>query len=103
LEKIHATGRTITQITKYCVLVVLLRSVIIFCPLTVGAGHNTQHGTSQNTAKLDRETEELHHKHVNMDVSRAIQQARQAKGFTQKELATVSTSYLLTELRLLPP
>ncbi|KAK2174266.1 hypothetical protein NP493_815g02014 [Ridgeia piscesae] len=52
------------------------------------AGQNKQHLTSKNTAKLDRETEELHHDTISMDVARLIQQARQAKGFTQKELAT---------------
>ncbi|KAL4219538.1 Endothelial differentiation-related factor 1 [Mactra antiquata] len=51
-------------------------------------GQNKQHSTSKNTAKLDRETEELHHQTVGLEVSKLIQQARQAKGFTQKELAT---------------
>ena len=55
-----------------------------------GAGGNTQHQTSKNTAALDRETEELHHERVSMNLQRAMQQARQAKGMTQKELATVS-------------
>ena len=54
------------------------------------AGHNKQHGTSKNTAKLDRETEELHHETVGLDVGRYIQQGRQAKNWTQKDLATVS-------------
>jgi len=58
--------------------------------LSVAAGQNKQHLTSKNTAKLDRETEELHHDTISIDVARLIQQARQAKGFTQKELATVS-------------
>ncbi|XP_045205292.1 endothelial differentiation-related factor 1-like [Mercenaria mercenaria] len=51
-------------------------------------GQNKQHSASKNTAKLDRETEELHHEHVALDVCKLIQQARQAKGWTQKELAT---------------
>lgn len=55
-----------------------------------GAGGNTQHATAKNTAALDRETEELHHAKVTLSVARAIQQGRQAKGITQKELATVS-------------
>lgn len=49
-----------------------------------------QHQTSKNTAALDRETEELHHERVSMNLQRALMQGRQAKGLTQKELATVS-------------
>jgi putative transcription factor len=52
------------------------------------AGQNKQHVGDKNTAKLDRETEELHHETVGLDVARLIQQARQAKGMTQKDLAT---------------
>ncbi|RWS32005.1 Endothelial differentiation-related factor 1-like protein [Leptotrombidium deliense] len=52
------------------------------------AATNKQHSVSLNTAKLDRETEELHHDTVALDVSKIIQQARQAKGLTQKDLAT---------------
>jgi len=52
------------------------------------AGGNKQHVISKNTAKLDRETEELHHDKVQMDVCKLIMQGRQAKGMTQKELAT---------------
>lgn len=51
-------------------------------------GGNRQHSSNKNTAKLDRETEELHHETVGLDVSKLIQQGRQAKGWTQKELAT---------------
>ncbi|KAH3705663.1 endothelial differentiation-related factor 1-like [Dreissena polymorpha] len=51
-------------------------------------GQNKQHSAAKNTAKLDRETEELHHEHVPLDLAKLIQQARQAKGWTQKELAT---------------
>ena len=57
--------------------------------LVDGAGGNAQHTTTKNTAALDRETEELHHEKVKLSVARAIQQGRQAKGLTQKELATV--------------
>jgi len=53
------------------------------------AGQNKQHSAAKNVAKLDRETEELHHETVGLDISRLIQQGRQAKGMTQKELATV--------------
>ncbi|XP_041481392.1 endothelial differentiation-related factor 1-like [Lytechinus variegatus] len=52
------------------------------------AGTNKQHSSSKDTAKLDRETEELHHAHVSLDVGKAIQRGRQAKNLTQKELAT---------------
>lgn len=51
-------------------------------------GQNKNFTATKNTAKLDRETEELHHEHVTLDVCKLIQQARQAKGFSQKELAT---------------
>ncbi|UYV65262.1 EDF1 [Cordylochernes scorpioides] len=52
------------------------------------AGTNKQHSITRNTAKLDRETEELHHETVGLDVGRLIQQGRQNKGLTQKDLAT---------------
>ena len=44
-----------------------------------GAGGNKHGGTSLNTAKLDRETEELKHETVSMDVGRLIQKGRQQK------------------------
>ncbi|GFU76718.1 endothelial differentiation-related factor 1 homolog [Trichonephila clavipes] len=52
------------------------------------AATNKQHGTSLNTLKLDRETEELHHETISMDVGRLIQQGRSSKNLTQKDLAT---------------
>ncbi|XP_071821009.1 endothelial differentiation-related factor 1-like [Apostichopus japonicus] len=52
------------------------------------AGSNKQHSTSKDTAKLDRETEELHHNRITIDVGKLIQQGRQDKGMTQKDLAT---------------
>ena len=52
------------------------------------AGQNKQHLVSKDTAKLDRETEELHHDTLGLDVGRIIQQARNEKKLTQKELAT---------------
>lgn len=55
-----------------------------------GAASNKHTGTTLNTAKLDRETEELKHDKVPLDVGRLIQQGRQAKGLSQKDLATVS-------------
>jgi len=51
------------------------------------AGTNKQIVGTKNTAKLDRETEELHHDHVSLDVAKLIQQGRQAKTMTQKDLA----------------
>ncbi|NXB77524.1 EDF1 factor, partial [Donacobius atricapilla] len=51
-------------------------------------GQNKQHFITKNTAKLDRETEELHHDRVSLEVGKVIQQGRQSKGLTQKDLAT---------------
>jgi putative transcription factor len=38
---------------------------------------------------LDRETEELKHETVPLDLGRLIQQGRQAKNLSQKDLASV--------------
>uniref|UniRef100_A0ABK0L496 Endothelial differentiation-related factor 1 n=1 Tax=Rattus norvegicus TaxID=10116 RepID=A0ABK0L496_RAT len=60
-------------------------------PLTLpagAAGQNKQHSITKNTAKLDRETEELHHDRVTLEVGKVIQRGRQSKGLTQKDLAT---------------
>lgn len=53
-----------------------------------GAATNKKPSTSLNTAKLDRETEELKHNTIGLDVGKLIQQGRQQKGLTQKDLAT---------------
>jgi len=53
-----------------------------------GAAMNTQKGTTLNTAKLDAESDELKHATVDLNVGKLIQQGRQAKGWTQKDLAT---------------
>ncbi|KAI4471492.1 endothelial differentiation-related factor 1 multiprotein bridging factor 1 [Holotrichia oblita] len=53
-----------------------------------GAGSNKQHVATKNTAKLDRETEELKHERISLDIGRLIQQGRQAKNLSQKDLAT---------------
>lgn len=45
---------------------------------------------TKNIAKLDRETEELKHEKITLDTGKLIQQGRQGKGWSQKELATVS-------------
>jgi putative transcription factor len=58
-----------------------------------GAATNKQHVTTKNTAKLDRETEELKHDKIPLDLGRLIQQGRQAKGWSQKELATVGHDF----------
>ncbi|XP_072344195.1 endothelial differentiation-related factor 1 homolog isoform X2 [Scyliorhinus torazame] len=55
------------------------------------AGQNKQHTITKNTAKLDRETEELHHERVSLTVGKLIQQGRQGLGINQKELATASS------------
>ena len=47
----------------------------------------------QKIAKLDRETEELSHEKLGLSVAKAIQQARQEKKLTQKELAIVFSFY----------
>uniref|UniRef100_A0A8D2MXP2 HTH cro/C1-type domain-containing protein n=1 Tax=Zonotrichia albicollis TaxID=44394 RepID=A0A8D2MXP2_ZONAL len=59
-----------------------------FCEFEWAAGQNKQHFITKNTAKLDRETEELHHDRVSLEVGKVIQQGRQSKGLTQKDLAT---------------
>lgn len=53
-----------------------------------GAGSNKQHVATKNTAKLDRETEELKHETISLDVGKLIQQGRHNKGLSQKDLAT---------------
>lgn len=53
-----------------------------------GGGQNKQHATTKNTAKLDRETEELKHEKISLDVGKLIQKGRQDKGWSQKDLAT---------------
>uniref|UniRef100_A0A2P2HW96 Endothelial differentiation-related factor 1-like n=1 Tax=Hirondellea gigas TaxID=1518452 RepID=A0A2P2HW96_9CRUS len=53
-----------------------------------GAATNRKNATTLNTARLDRETEELKHDKIPQDVGKIIQQGRQTKGWTQKDLAT---------------
>ncbi|XP_058793190.1 endothelial differentiation-related factor 1 [Phymastichus coffea] len=52
-----------------------------------GGATNKQHTTTKNTAKLDRETEELKLEKVTLDLGKLIQQGRQNKGWSQKDLA----------------
>lgn len=56
----------------------------------VGAGTNKQHVITKNTAKLDRETEELKHDKIPLEVGKIIQEGRKSKGMKQSELAAVS-------------
>jgi len=58
-----------------------------------GAATNKHAGTTMNVAKLDRETEELKHDKMPLEVGKLIMQGRQAKGLSQKDLATVSCDY----------
>jgi putative transcription factor len=69
---------------------VLMTSILKLANFThsVNAGTNKQHAPTRNTAKLDRETEELKHKSIDNNVARVLQQGRQAKGLSQKDLAT---------------
>lgn len=57
------------------------------------AGSNKQHGAVANAVKLDRETEELKHEKLDLQVGKIIQQARNAKNMTQVELARVSFTF----------
>ncbi|KAF0301244.1 Endothelial differentiation-related factor 1 [Amphibalanus amphitrite] len=52
------------------------------------AGTNKQHVVTKNTAKLDSEHDELKHSKVSLDVGKLIQQGRQAKNLSQKDLST---------------
>nr|ACO15318.1 Endothelial differentiation-related factor 1 [Caligus clemensi] len=56
--------------------------------LKYGAGMNKHSSSTLNTAKLDAEVEELRHEKVPLSIGKLIQQGRQAKGLTQKDLAT---------------
>ncbi len=57
------------------------------------AASNRQHKVEKNTARLDEETEELHHERVSLTLGKVLQQARQAKEWTQKDLSTVSAAH----------
>lgn len=58
--------------------------------LSDGAGTNKQHVVTKNTAKLDRETEELKHDKIPLEVGKLIQEGRKNKGLKQSDLAAVS-------------
>ncbi|XP_074655573.1 endothelial differentiation-related factor 1 homolog [Tubulanus polymorphus] len=52
------------------------------------AAQNKQSTAAKDTAKLDRETEELHHDRVSMGVAKHIQKRRSELKMTQKDLST---------------
>nr|ACO12816.1 Endothelial differentiation-related factor 1 [Lepeophtheirus salmonis] len=64
------------------------RGEAVSTELKYGAGTNKHANSSLNTAKLDAEIEELRHEKVSLSVGKLIQQGRQAKNLTQKDLAT---------------
>ncbi|KAI1306001.1 Endothelial differentiation-related factor 1 -like protein [Halotydeus destructor] len=74
--------------TQKAINTALRQGVAVDTEKKYNAGTNKVTGTTLNTTKLDRETEELHHDKVPLDVGKLIAQGRQAKGITQKELAT---------------
>lgn len=56
------------------------------------AGQNKQRSSDFVASRLDEDAGDYHVKKVPQSKGRAIAQARQRKGWTQKELATVLTS-----------
>ncbi len=54
-----------------------------------GTNKQAASGAGRSAARLDQETEELHHATVGLDVGKLIQRGRQEKEFTQKDLANV--------------
>ncbi|KAK9806616.1 hypothetical protein WJX73_010885 [Symbiochloris irregularis] len=50
------------------------------------AGKNVNSGPGKDAAKLDRETEELHHDRVPLELKKRIQQGRMDKKLTQAQL-----------------
>uniref|UniRef100_A0A914VGC1 HTH cro/C1-type domain-containing protein n=1 Tax=Plectus sambesii TaxID=2011161 RepID=A0A914VGC1_9BILA len=53
-----------------------------------GGTNKQAHGPGRNAVRLDNETEELHHDRVSLSLGKVLQQARQAKEWSQKDLAT---------------
>ncbi|XP_066256089.1 endothelial differentiation-related factor 1 homolog [Euwallacea similis] len=82
------TPKASTMKTEKAVNAARRQGIAVDTQLKWGAGSNKQHVTTKNTAKLDRETEELKHDTISLDVGKIIQQGRQLKGLSQKELAT---------------
>lgn len=48
------------------------------------------------SCRLDEETEELHHERVSLSLGKVMQQARQAKEWSQKDLSTVSFFFFIS-------
>lgn len=86
----NASGLVKGQQTQYHSHSVILYKYAFPLHFADGAASNRQHVNTKNTAKLDRETEELRHATVPSDTGKLIMQGRQAKGMSQKDLATVS-------------
>ncbi|XP_035197830.1 endothelial differentiation-related factor 1, partial [Oxyura jamaicensis] len=86
--KITATSKAALPKPKQAILAAQRRGEDVETSKKWAAGQNKQHFITKNTAKLDRETEELHHDRVPLEVGKVIQQGRQSKGMTQKDLAT---------------
>ncbi|KAH9488638.1 Endothelial differentiation- factor 1 [Bulinus truncatus] len=84
----HRPGKASQLRSKQAVNSALRTGADVETSKKFAGGQNKQISANKNTAKLDRETEELHHEHVPLDVAKLIQQGRQAKGWTQKDLAT---------------
>ncbi|XP_005103567.1 endothelial differentiation-related factor 1 [Aplysia californica] len=84
----HRPGKASQMRSKQAVNSAMRTGTDVETSKKFAGGQNKQLSANKNTAKLDRETEELHHEHVTLDVSKLIQQGRQARGWTQKELAT---------------
>jgi len=84
----HRPGRAGQMRSKQAVNSAMRSGAELDTSKKFAGGQNKQFSANKNTAKLDRETEELHHTQVSMDVSKLIMQGRQAKGWTQKDLAT---------------
>ncbi|KAJ1629438.1 hypothetical protein T492DRAFT_1011006, partial [Pavlovales sp. CCMP2436] len=63
----------------------------------VGTGAKT--GTGLNAAKLDAETDELRHAKVDLNLSKAIQQARMARSMRTAELSPTVKSSLPSNAR----
>ncbi|KAI6222454.1 HTH cro/C1-type domain-containing protein [Aphelenchoides fujianensis] len=56
--------------------------------VTILRKHQAPHKNDKNTLRLDEETEVLHHEKVPLELGKILQQARQSKEWTQKDLST---------------
>ncbi|MBZ3874399.1 Endothelial differentiation-related factor 1 [Sciurus carolinensis] len=84
---LHKKGPTAAQAkSKQAILVAQRRGEDVDTSKKWAAGQNKQHSITKNTVKLDRETEELHHDRVTLEVGKVIQRGQQSKGLTQKSM-----------------